>query len=42
VVGARAAGLAPVLLDSVGAYGEVDCPRIQRLSELLDRLPRRA
>jgi putative hydrolase of the HAD superfamily len=42
VVGARAAGLAPVLIDSVGAYGEVDCPRIERLSDLLDRLPRRA
>jgi len=42
VVGARAAGLAPVLIDSAGAYPEVDCPRIERLSDLLDRIPRRA
>jgi putative hydrolase of the HAD superfamily len=42
VVGARAAGLQPVLIDPVGAYPEVDCPRIERLSDLLDRLPRRA
>ena len=42
VVGARAAGLAPVLIDAVGAYPDVDCPRIERLSELLDRIPRRA
>jgi len=42
VVGARAAGLAPVLIDAVGAYAEVDCPKIERLRELLDRIPRRA
>jgi len=42
VVGARAAGLAPVLIDAVGAYPDVDCPRIERLAELLDRIPRRA
>ena len=42
VVGARAAGLAPVLIDAVGTYPEVDCPRIERLAELLDRIPRRA
>jgi putative hydrolase of the HAD superfamily len=42
VVGARAAGLAPVLIDSAGAYPEVDCARIERLSDLLDRIPRRA
>jgi putative hydrolase of the HAD superfamily len=41
VVGARAAGLAPVLIDSVGAYPDVDCPRIGGLAELLDRIPRR-
>jgi len=42
VVGARAAGLSPVLIDAVGAYPDVDCPRIERLAELLDRIPRRA
>lgn len=42
VVGARAAGLSPILIDSVGAYPNADCPRISRLGELLDRLPRRA
>jgi putative hydrolase of the HAD superfamily len=42
VLGARAAGLAPVLIDSVGAYPDVDCPKIERLSDLLDRIPRRA
>jgi putative hydrolase of the HAD superfamily len=42
VLGARAAGLAPVLIDAVGAYPDVDCPRIESLSELLDRIPRRA
>ena len=41
VVGARAAGLSPILIDSAGAYDEVDCPRIRRLGELLDHLPRR-
>jgi putative hydrolase of the HAD superfamily len=41
VVGARAAGLAPVLIDSVETYPDVDCPRIGGLAELLDRLPRR-
>jgi putative hydrolase of the HAD superfamily len=40
VVGARAAGLAPVLIDSAGAYPEVDCLRIERLSDLLDQIPR--
>ena len=42
VVGARAAGLAPILIDSAGAYPDVDCPRIERLSDLLDQLPRSA
>ncbi len=42
VVGARAAGLAPILIDSADAYPNVDCPRISRLGELLDHLPRRA
>ncbi len=42
VVGARAAGLAPILIDSLGAYPDVDCPRITRLGQLLDHLPRRA
>ena len=34
-VGARAAGLAPVIIDPTGAYGEIDCPVIRGLSELL-------
>jgi putative hydrolase of the HAD superfamily len=42
VVGARAAGLAPVLIDPLDAYPDADCPRIRRLADLLDRLPRRA
>jgi putative hydrolase of the HAD superfamily len=41
VVGARAAGIAPILIDPAGAYRDADCPRIERLSELLDRLPPR-
>jgi putative hydrolase of the HAD superfamily len=40
VLGARRAGLAAVLLDTLGRYpGNVDCPRISRLAELLDLLP---
>jgi putative hydrolase of the HAD superfamily len=42
VLGARAAGLVPILIDSAGAYPEVDCLRIEQLRELLDRIPRRA
>ena len=42
VVGARAAGMSPVLIDALGAYPGADCPRIERLAELLDRIPRRA
>ena len=40
VRGARNAGISPVLLDPLGCYGEVDCPRIAALSQLLDLLPR--
>jgi putative hydrolase of the HAD superfamily len=35
VVGARAAGLAAILIDETGAYADVDCARIAALSELL-------
>jgi putative hydrolase of the HAD superfamily len=42
VLGARAAGLVPILIDSAGGYLDADCPRIQRLGELLDHFPRRA
>jgi len=34
VVGARAAGLQPVLLDVAGLYAGCDCPRIAALAEL--------
>jgi putative hydrolase of the HAD superfamily len=34
VVGARAAGLAAVLVDPFGDWGEVDCPRVRDLTEL--------
>lgn len=36
VVGARAAGLAAVLMDAVGLYPEADCPRVRSLTELAD------
>jgi FMN phosphatase YigB (HAD superfamily) len=36
VIGARAAGIAPVLLDRSGRAPEVDCPRIESLDELLE------
>jgi putative hydrolase of the HAD superfamily len=39
VRGARAAGLTPILLDPLDAYGEVDCLRIDSLTRLLDLLP---
>jgi len=39
VAGARAAGIAPVLLDRHGAFPDVDAPRIAQLEELLARLP---
>lgn len=38
VVGARAAGLRAVLLDSASLYPEADCPRIRSLGELPDLL----
>lgn len=41
VRGARNAGIAPVLLDPLNRYGEVDCPRIAALAELIDLLPAR-
>jgi HAD superfamily hydrolase (TIGR01549 family) len=41
VRGARSAGLAAVLLDPLGLYGEVDCPRVTALDHLLDLLPPR-
>jgi HAD superfamily hydrolase (TIGR01549 family) len=37
-MGARAAGLEPVILDPTGAYGPLDCTVIGRLSELLTAL----
>jgi putative hydrolase of the HAD superfamily len=40
VLGARAAGLAPCLLDPTGSYAGADCPRVASLSELLERLVR--
>lgn len=38
VLGARNAGIRPVLLDEAGLYAEVDCPRIRALPDLLDLL----
>lgn len=38
VVGARAAGLPAVLLDTAGLYGSADCPRVRSLTEYADRL----
>jgi len=37
--GARNAGIAALLLDPLGLYGEVDCDRIDSLSRLLELLP---
>jgi len=37
-VGARAAGLWPVLIDPTGAYDAIDCPTIAGLRELLEGL----
>ena len=34
VVGARAAGVRPVLLDEAGLYPDADCPRVRSLTEL--------
>lgn len=38
VVGARAAGLPAVLLDSASLYTNADCPRVRSLPEFADRL----
>jgi putative hydrolase of the HAD superfamily len=38
VVGARAAGIRPVLLDEAGLYPEADCPRVRSLAELAGHL----
>ena len=38
VVGARAAGLPAVLLDSAGLYEDADCPRVESLPGFADRL----
>jgi len=38
VVGARAAGLQAVLIDSANLYAEYDCPRVRSLSELADTM----
>jgi putative hydrolase of the HAD superfamily len=35
VVGARAAGLEPILLDPIGSYADADCARLRSLEELL-------
>jgi putative hydrolase of the HAD superfamily len=40
VVGARAAGLRAVLIDSAGLYADADCPRVRSLDELCERLER--
>lgn len=39
VVGARTAGLVPVLLDTTDTYPDADCLRIRCLADLLDHLP---
>jgi putative hydrolase of the HAD superfamily len=38
VVGARAAGVRPVLLDEAGLWPDADCPRVRSLVELADHL----
>jgi len=38
VVGARAAGIRPILLDEAGLYADADCPRVRSLAELADHL----
>jgi len=38
VVGARAAGIRPILLDEAGLYPDVDCPRVRSLTELAEHL----
>lgn len=42
VLGARAAGIEPVLLDRAGLYPEVDCPRVPSLHALADWLEGKA
>jgi putative hydrolase of the HAD superfamily len=42
VVGARAAGVRPVLLDEAGLYEDADCPRVRSLVDLADHLDPRA
>ncbi len=39
VVGARAGGLVPCLVDPTDGYPDADCARIVRLRELLDHVP---
>jgi putative hydrolase of the HAD superfamily len=39
-VGARAAGMRPILVDSTGAYHGIDCTTIESLTELLEDLDR--
>ena len=39
VVGAQRAGMRAILLDSLGVYEDVNCPRIRSLAELVDRDP---
>lgn len=36
VVGARAAGIEPVLLDAAGLYPDADCARVRTLAELVE------
>ncbi len=38
VVGARAAGIRPILLDEAGLYPDADCPRVRSLTELAEHL----
>ena len=38
VVGARAAGVRPVLLDETGLHPDVDCDRVSSLAELVDQV----
>ena len=38
VVGARAAGIRPVLLDAAGLYPEADCPRVSSMTALVAAL----
>jgi HAD superfamily hydrolase (TIGR01509 family) len=38
VVGARAAGVRPVLLDETGLHADADCDRVSSLAELVDRV----